>query len=454
LHFYETFLAEYDPKLREVRGVYYTPEPVVQFIVRAVDDVLKDHFGLKDGLADTSKVKIKVDSDRVKRGKRQKDEISVHKVQLLDIATGTGTFPAEIMKQIYARFKGQEGLWGSYVEKDLLPRMHGFELLVASYAMCHMKLDMVLKETGYDSSKSSKRLNVYLTNSLEEHHKDSHLPFANWLSTEANEASRIKRDMPIMIALGNPPYSGHSANKGKWIQNLLDVYKKEPGGKVRLQERMYKWLQDDYVKFIRLGEYYIEKNGEGVLAYITNHGYLDNPTFRGMRWHLMNTFDDIYILDLHGSTKKMEVAPAGKADKNVFDIQQGVSINFFVKNNSKEDGAFADVYHADLWDDKRELFDDDGNLIGGKYYWLLNNDLASTNWTKLNPKYPFLYLNHQEVTFDEEYDEYIKVTDIFPTHSVGMVTARDKLTIHFSKKEVWDTVNEFVSMEVEDAREF
>ncbi len=329
LHFYETFLGAYDKTMREIRGVWYTPEPVVQFLVRAIDDVLKDHFGLKDGIASTEKIDIEVDDqhfDRRTKSGLAKKKIQVHKVQMLDVATGTGTFLAEAIKRVYSRFKGQEGLWSRYVDDHLLPRLHGFELLMASYAMCHMKLDMLLQETGYKPGTSAKRFSVYLTNSLEEHHKDSHLPFANWLSIEANEASRIKRDMPIMVAFGNPPYSGESQNKGEWIMNLMDDYKKEPGGKVKLQERNSKWINDDYVKFIRMGEHYIERNGSGVLAYITNHSYLDNPTFRGMRWHLLNTFDAIYILDLHGNTKKKETAPDGTSDKNIFDIQQGVAI--------------------------------------------------------------------------------------------------------------------------------
>lgn len=329
LHFYETFLGAYDKTMREIRGVWYTPEPVVQFIVRAIDDVLKDHFSLKDGIASTEKIDIEVDDqhfDRRTKSGLAKKKIQVHKVQMLDVATGTGTFLAEAIKRVYSRFKGQEGLWSRYVDDHLLPRLHGFELLMASYAMCHMKLDMLLQETGYKPGTSAKRFSVYLTNSLEEHHKDSHLPFANWLSIEANEASRIKRDMPIMVAFGNPPYSGESQNKGEWIMNLMDDYKKEPGGKVKLQERNSKWINDDYVKFIRMGEHYIERNGSGVLAYITNHSYLDNPTFRGMRWHLLNTFDAIYILDLHGNTKKKETAPDGTSDKNIFDIQQGVAI--------------------------------------------------------------------------------------------------------------------------------
>ena len=324
IHFYETFLAEYDPKLRKARGVWYTPQPVVNFIVRAVDDILKEDFGIAQGLADNSKIKIKLDN----QGKKIEEQ--VHKVQILDPATGTGTFLAEVVKHIHKKFKGQEGIWSNYVEKDLIPRLNGFELLMASYAMAHLKLDLLLSETGYKATKDQ-RFRIYLTNSLEEHNPDTGTLFASWLSTEANEANQIKRDTPVMCILGNPPYSGESANKGDWIMNLMEDYKKEPGGLVKLNERNPKWINDDYVKFIRYGQYLIEKNREGVLAFINPHGYLDNPTFRGMRWNLLKTFDKIYTIDLHGNSKKKEVSPDGSPDQNVFDIMQGVSINLFVK---------------------------------------------------------------------------------------------------------------------------
>ncbi|HRO08537.1 MAG TPA: N-6 DNA methylase [Saprospiraceae bacterium] len=324
IHFYETFLSEYDPKLRKARGVWYTPQPVVNFIVWAVDEILKTEFDLPQGLADTSKTKIKVDV----QGKKVEQE--VHKVQILDPATGTGTFLAEVVKHIHKKFEGQQGIWSNYVETHLLPRLNGFELLMASYAMAHLKLDLLLTETGYKPTKDQ-RFRVYLTNSLEEHHQDTGTLFANWLSTEANEANHIKRDNPVMVVIGNPPYSGESANKGEWIMNLMEDYKKEPGGKEKLKERNPKWINDDYVKFLRYGQHYIEKNGEGILAFINPHGFLDNPTFRGMRWNLMKTFDKIYTIDLHGNAKKKETAPDGSSDQNVFDIMQGVSINIFVK---------------------------------------------------------------------------------------------------------------------------
>ena len=336
IHFYETFLAEYDPKLRKSRGVWYTPEPVVNFIVRAVDDILKTEFGLKDGLADTSKTTIKLNTQTVdkrsKTGYRQIEQ-EVHKVQILDPAAGTGTFLAEVVKQIYKKFAGQQGIWSSYVDNHLLPRLNGFEILMASYAMAHLKLELLLRETGYKPQKDQ-RFRIYLTNSLEEYHPDTGTLFAGWLSTEANEANHIKRDTPVMVVLGNPPYSGESANKGKWILDLMEDYKKEPGGKTKLKERNPKWINDDYVKFLRYGQYFIEKNGEGILAFINPHGFLDNPTFRGMRWSLLKAYDKIYTIDLHGNSKKKEVCPDGSVDENVFDNPARCFNKFIHKNRN------------------------------------------------------------------------------------------------------------------------
>ncbi len=448
LHFYETFLAEYDKSLRKARGVWYTPEPVVNFIVRAVDDVLKKHFNLKDGLADTSKVSIEIESQekdqRTKTG-RKMEVREVHKVQLLDVATGTGTFLAEIIKQIYKKFQGQEGLWSSYIERDLLPRMHGFELLMASYAMCHMKLDLLLQETGYKPSNANNppRLSVYLTNSLEEYHPDVDTLFANWLSREANEASRIKKDMPIMVAIGNPPYSGESANKGDWIMGLMNAYKQEPSGG-KLKERNSKWLNDDYVKFIRLGEHYIQKNAEGILAYITNHGYLNNPTFRGMRWHLLNTFDDIYVLDLHGNAKQKETSPDGKPDKNVFDIQQGVAIIIAVKAKptGKTQKQLARVFHADLWGSREN-----------KYDALQIGSINKLPFKQLVLRAPFYFFIPQDNKSGAEYHKGFALNVLFPINSVGIVTARDELTIHEKRDDLIRTIQNFSMLPIEDARQ-
>ena len=318
IHFYETFLSEYDPALRKARGVWYTPAPVVNFIVRAVDDILKTEFDLPQGLADNSKIKIKVDV----QGKKIEQE--VHRVQILDPATGTGTFLAEVVKHIHKKFEGQQGIWSKYVEAHLLPRLNGFELLMASYAMAHLQLDLLLTETGYKPS-GNQRLRVYLTNSLEESHPDTGSLFANWLSSEANEANHIKRDSPVMVVMGNPPYSVSSTNKSEWIEKLTADYKKD------LNERNIQPLSDDYIKFIRFGQHFIDKTGEGILAYISNNSFIDGIIHRKMREELMKSFDKVYILDLHGNAKKKETMPDGSPDQNVFDIMQGVSINIFVK---------------------------------------------------------------------------------------------------------------------------
>ncbi|RZM15625.1 MAG: DNA methyltransferase, partial [Pedobacter sp.] len=360
VHFYETFLASYSPALRKARGVWYTPQPVVNFIVRAVDDILKTEFNLKDGLADTTKIKIKKTvpkfDDRAKNKSKitgtQEVEHEVHKVQILDPATGTGTFLAEVVRHIHKKFEGQQGIWSKYVNKDLIPRLNGFELLMASYAMAHLKMDMLLTETGYKPT-DDQRFRIFLTNSLEEHHKDTGSLFSNWLADEANQANAIKRDAPVMVVIGNPPYSGESSNKSDWIMNLMEDYKKEPGGKIKLQERNPKWINDDYVKFIRFGQHFIEKNGEGVLAFINPHGFLDNPTFRGMRWSLLNAFDKIYTIDLHGNSKKKEISPDGSIDQNVFDIMQGVSINIFVKTGNKKTEELGKALTASEFDRQR-----------------------------------------------------------------------------------------------------
>lgn len=438
IHFYETFLSEYDPALRKARGVWYTPEPVVSFIVRAVDDVVKTEFGLKDGLADTSKTKIKVKyathdkrfvTDKNKGLKEIEQE--VHKVQILDPATGTGTFLAEVVKHIYKKFEGQQGIWSKYVDDHLIPRLNGFEILMASYAMAHLKLDMLLTETGYKQSKDQ-RFKIYLTNSLEEHHQDTGTLFANWLSAEANEANHIKRDTPVMVVIGNPPYSGESANKGEWIMKLMEDYKKEPGGKVKLKERNPKWINADENKFIRYGQYYIEKNGSGILAFINPHSFLDNPTFRGMRWHLLKTFDKIYTIDLHGNSKKNEVSPDGSVDVNVFDIMQGVSINIFVKTGQKKVNELGKVFHFDLFG-KREF----------KYDFLIKNSLKTINYKELPNIAPNYFFVNKD--FDEQkiYDKGFFVNEIFTLNNVGIVTSKDAILISESNNDLINNVEEY-----------
>lgn len=339
VHFYETFLAAYDHKMREARGVYYTPEPVVQYIVNSVDAILHKDFGLQGGLANHSQTDITVQT-KDEKGKTKKQTRRVHRVQILDPAVGTGTFLHAVIRKIRDNTAHASGAWSQYVREHLLPRVYGFELLMAPYTVAHMKLGLLLQETGYDFA-SDDRLGVFLTNTLEEAEKTTaHLPlFSAAIAREANEANRVKKDAPIMVVLGNPPYSGLSENTSEWTERLLKESLPGKNGAQSYYEIDGKplgekkvWLQDDYVKFIRFGQHRIEQTGYGILAFISNNGYLDNPTFRGMRQSLMQTFDKIYILDLHGSSKKKETAPDGSKDENVFDIQQGVAICIMVKN--------------------------------------------------------------------------------------------------------------------------
>jgi predicted helicase len=444
IHFYETFLSEYDPALRKARGVWYTPQPVVNFIVRAVDDILKTEFDLPQGLADTSKTKIKT----LVQGNNKPVEQEVHRVQILDPATGTGTFLAEVVKHVHKKFTGQQGIWSNYVETNLLPRLNGFELLMASYAMAHLKLDLLLTETGYrtddsqSASKTPQRLQVYLTNSLEQAQSEvPNLFMAQWLTDEAKRADAIKRDTPVMCILGNPPYSGESANKGEWIMNLMEDYKKEPGGKEKLKERNPKWINDDYVKFLRYGQYFIEKNGSGVLAFINPHGFLDNPTFRGMRWNLLKTYDKIYTIDLHGNSKKKETAPDGTPDVNVFDIMQGVAITIFVKTGKKKSNELGKVFHFDLFG-KREY----------KYDFLIENSVSSIQYKLLSNIAPNYFFVNKDFDAQKVYDKGFSISGLFPLNNVGIVTARDNFTIHNSKEEVENTIKDFLSIDDEAAR--
>ncbi|MBT6069001.1 N-6 DNA methylase [Candidatus Peregrinibacteria bacterium] len=424
LHFYETFLTEYDKDLRKSRGVYYTPEPVVSFIVRSVDQILKSKFNLPKGLADTSTIDHKIELQKDTKKKKYMTK-QIHKVQVLDPAVGTGTFLNEVIYEIHKSFKGQEGSWPSYVSSHLLPRLHGFELMMASYTMAHLKLGVTLKELGYEGDD---RLSVWLTNSLEESvHEVPNLFMSQWLTEESHEASWIKSKLPIMVVLGNPPYSGESFNKN---YSGHDVYKVEPGGTQKLQERNSKWINDDYVKFIRFAENQIAKTGEGIVSFITPHGYLDNPTFRGMRWHLMKTFDEIYVLDLHGNANKKETTPDGGKDENVFGIKTGTAIIFAIKKNN-DINKLAKLWHADFYGKQRE-----------KYQKLNENSWKQIKWKKLEPREPELYF----IPFDNEvkgkYDEGFSIKKLFPLSSIGIQSHRDDLVIDFSKKQLCEKLSD------------
>lgn len=424
VHFYEDFLAEYDSRLRKARGVWYTPAPVVKFIVKSVDEILQTEFGLPMGLADSSTIKVKraIQQSKDKRTTdgMKHEEVNVHRVQILDPATGTGTFLAEVIQQVRDKFDGMEGMWPSYVEKSLIPRIHGFEILMASYTIAHLKLSLALKNTGYEGQ-TDKRLNVFLTNSLEEATPRATTLFAKWLSDEADAASLIKTETPIMIALGNPPYSGASQNKGIWITRLMEDYKKEPGVMSPLKERNPKWINDDYVKFIRLAQHYIERNGEGIVAFINPHGYLDNPTFRGMRWSLLKTFDRIYTLDLHGNSKKKETCPDGSKDENVFDIMQGVSINLFIKTGKKSKDELGTVFHQGLYGMRRY-----------KYDYLENATIESVGFKELQPQQPMYFFVPKDGRGQEEYDKGFRVDELFKIQSMGVTTGHDSESVSMS----------------------
>ena len=458
IHFYETFLAAYDAKLRKVRGVYYTPEPVVSYIVRSVDCLLKTRFDCADGLADTART-----------------EDGHPRVLVLDPACGTGTFLYAVVDHIRDTFRQRRnaGMWSGLVSDHLLPRLFGFELLMGAYAVAHFKLGMQLaaqdlpagdRDTWAYDFAGDDRLGVFLTNSLEEAEKQVTTFFGplRIITDEAKQAERVKRDLPIMVVVGNPPYAGHSANASRrqaevmhpetgqptgrkkefltWIGKRLQTYYQVDGKP--LDERNPKWLQDDYVKFIRFGQWRIEQTGAGVLAFITNHGYLDNPTFRGMRQQLMETFTDIYVLDLHGNARKREQAPDGGPDANVFDIEQGVAIGLFVKAPG-QDGP-ARVHHAELWGERE-----------GKYESLSQADIETTDWTTLAPQSPFYLFVPQNVDLRAEYEHGWKITDAMPVNSVGIVTSRDKFVLDFDKKTLKKRVADFIDPDTsdDDARE-
>ncbi|MBR4559124.1 MAG: N-6 DNA methylase, partial [Fibrobacter sp.] len=439
IHFYEDFLRYYDPKQKKACGVYYTPEPVVHFIVNAVDEILKSRFNLSDGLADTSKVTIRQTSnlytDNRTKDHKKYETREYHKVQILDPATGTGTFLAEVVRKIYSGMENQKGAWQNYVEEHLLPRLNGFEFMMAPYAVAHLKLDMVLAQTGY-KAKQDKRLRIFLTNSLEECDHDTGTLFAQWLAQEASEANLVKRDTPVMVMIGNPPYSVSSSNKSVWIQELSETYKKN------LNERNIQPLSDDYIKFIRLGHYYVEKNGEGILAYISNNSFIDGIIHRQMRKALMETFDEIYILDLHGNTRKKETAFDGGKDENVFDIMQGVSINIFVKKKQgvilsearkgEVEGSLAKVYHYELFGKRFE-----------KYDFLAKTSFSNIPWNELAPQAPQYFFVPKDFSVQVEYEKGFKIDELMLVNTAGIKTSNDKLNICNSKIELQALVSDF-----------
>jgi type ISP restriction-modification system protein len=355
--------------------------------------------------------------------------------------------------------QGNVGMWSSYVRNHLLPRIFGFELLMAPYAVAHFKLGMQLagldltpaqrEKWAYDFS-GDERLGVYLTNTLEEaeHRAETLFGPLRVITQEANAASDIKRYLPILAVIGNPPYSGHSANRsweikdGKkvptFIGQLIQDYYRVDGQP--LGERNPKWLQNDYVKFIRWGQWRIKRTGAGVLGFVTDHSYLDSPTFRGMRQQLMHAFSDIYILDLHGNSKKQETCPDGSRDQNVFDIQQGVAIALFLSHG--KDAAEGSVWHADLWGVRETE-----NKQGGKYPWLFEHDLGNTSWKEIFPQAPLYLFRPRKDNLATEYEPSLKISEIMLSNNMGVTTGVDSFAIAYSAHELEKRISDLAAEE-------
>jgi len=437
IHFYETFLAHYDMKVKEKRGVFYTPESIVNFMVDGVHRLLKEKLGRADGIADTG-------------------------IHILDPAAGTLAFlvsSAYLAIEVYTEKYGK-GNESDFARSFVLNNLYGFELMMAPYVIGHLNMNWLLDVCNVKLDEEQ-RFNVYLTNTLEmDELFQTSLPGMSTLSRESHLAARIKKELPVTVIIGNPPYSGHSMNSSDtfipgmgetyktkliktktWIGEKIEDYKRMDGHS--LDEKNMKWLQDDYVKFIRFAQHKIESNGEGIVAFITNHGYLDNPTFRGMRRSLMETFNEIYILDLHGNILKKEKCPDGSADENVFDIRQGVAISFFVK--IKGSSSECKVFHSDMWGTRE-----------WKYEKLVEEDISTIQWESITPWWEYYLFKPgpggSSSTHPSEYLQFHKVTDIFPLYSVGIITARDDLTIHDTPEEVEETIKDFVSMKPVEAR--
>lgn len=459
IHFYELFLREYDAKKRMSRGVFYTPRPVVSYIVRSVHELLRSQFGLTDGLADTTTW-----GELAKRNKSIKVPVGVSPgqefVQILDPATGTGTFLVEVIdlihKTLLSKWRSQgfddkkiDALWNDYVPNHLLTRLYGFELLMAPYAIAHLKVGLKLYETGY-RFESEERAQIYLTNALEPAQEFSgRLEFAiPALDHEATAVNEVKRHRRFSVVIGNPPYSGISSNMTAWSDSLLKGFLEDgratasyyhvagqPLGEKKL------WLQDDYVKFIRLSQEYLTSTGVGILGYITNHGYLDNPTFRGMRWSLMDAFDDIRVLDLHGNLKKQEANPFGGKDVNVFEIQQGVAVGLFVRSNSVHHGIQdSAVRHADLW-----------GIRDSKYQWLIECDTSSTAWQDVPRAEPFYLFTHLDQSEVGNYGHWPSIQEIMPVNVTGIVTARDEFVIDIDLDALKGRISDLRNKSLSDA---
>lgn len=440
VHFYETFLKEYDPKQREQRGVYYTPDPIVGYLTRAVHSLLQRRFRLPDGLASLA------------------DDSPLY---LLDPACGTGSFLAHIVafiqQELQRAHKG--GLWNEETIQQLTQRLFGFELLMAPYTIAHLKLGLMLYPPSAPTPKPPPRLGIYLTNTLELPDEQIPMQIGPWriFSQEAADAVTVKRETPLLVIIGNPPYSANSANKIEWIEALIrkDYYPRD-----HIKEQNPKLLLDDYVKFIRWAQWRLKRTGGGILAFVTNHGYLENPTFRRMRRALMEAFDELYLLNLHGNAREGETAPDGSPDENVFDIQQGVALLIAVRN-------FPNAHRADKIGVRNDTIADGGDTAGAgtsarvqyydlwgtreeKYAFLNTHTLESTPWQALQPQPPFYLFAPQNDALRTEYERGWRLTDIFRLHSTGIKTHRDHFAIDFDLKSLQQRIGEFRDLTIPD----
>ena len=480
IHFYEDFLAAYGKDIKKSRGVYYTPDEVVDFIVRSIDEQLKHEFGLPLGLAST-----KTWNEVLTYLNQDKDEVSTIKqpslakdtdffVRILDPATGTGTFIKRVLEQIRSNLidhwkqldwsvekmqkewkayvSGTKGTETDYTGQGLLHRLNAFELMMAPYIITHLRLGLLLqecKDLPFEFGETD-RLNVFLTNALEypddrETQMDLLCQTDN-LSGESHNADVVKRDTAITVVLGNPPYSGNSTNNDRCIIALMEDYKKEPSGIKQLKERNPKWINDDYVKFMRSAQDYLERSSLGVFGYINPHGFLDNPTFRGVRWYLWTGYDQLYILDLHGNIRKKERVSDGSKDENVFDIMQGVSINIFSKITPSPrvitHRRYGMVSHADLY-----------GLADVKYQYLNKNILSSVIWSNiptLQEHFDYHFMVPKNVDVVSAYTKGFSIVDLFHVNSVGIVTSRDGFVTSFFREEVEQRIHNFFELPTAD----
>lgn len=393
-YFYELFLHHYNPRLRASHGIFYTPEPIVSYMVRSIEQLLRSRFGCRDGLGE-------IDAD----------------IRLLDPACGTGVFVQATLERMRATYQqdGQAELWREHLHQYFLPRLSGIEVLITPYLIAHCRLNLFL-----DGSDAPFRLGNALSEPDIQQYPQS----------------------PIMIVLGNPPYAGHSANREAWMLSLLDEYKE---GCPELQKRAQaKWLSDDYVKFMRLAQWQIDRAGQGILAFITSHSYLDNPTFRGMRSSLMRSFDELFVLDLHGNSKKQERSPGDTRDENVFAIQTGVAISIFVKGKESKESLVRTptIYHAHLWGSRAE-----------KLSWLSAHDLESTSWAIHYPQVPYYLFAPQETQHLAEYEAGWSIPDIFRLTgdpAPGIITCHDEFAVAWSRDEAINKVEWLLATRDED----